>query len=177
MSERQKKTAPRFSDAARLRLARALAEKGLAADTSIARRADRSGPWPLSTGQERLWLAEQVLAGTPLYHVPLAAHLVGPLDVRALQQALAATVQRHEILRARFALEDERPVQHTLENVELALHPLDLSALPRAQRYAQALALARAEFRRPFELAKGPPVRAALWKLADEEHVFLLSLH
>ncbi len=179
MSERPKKTAPRFSAAARQRLARTLAENGLGtgAEAPIARRPDRDGPAPLSTSQERLWLAEQVLAPSPLYHVPLAAHLVGPLDPAALQRALEALVGRHEILRARFVQVDERAEQHTLATLALPLVPIDLGALSASQRYARALTLAREEFRRPFDLAQGPPLRAALWRLSDEEHVFLLALH
>ncbi|MSR62063.1 MAG: amino acid adenylation domain-containing protein [Planctomycetes bacterium] len=179
MSERPKKTAPRFSSAARAKLAQVLAQQGLSGATSapIERRVDRNGPWPLSTSQERLWLAEQVRGGTPLYHVPLAAHLVGPLDPHALQQALGSLVQRYDVLRARIALDDEHPQQITREDVELPLVPLDLAAVPEARRYAHALELARAEFRRPFDLAQGPPVRAALWKLGPEQHLFLLSLH
>ncbi len=183
MPERPKKAAPRFSAAARSKLAQTLEQSGLAAPATapIERHADRNGPSPLSTSQERLWLAEQVLGPTPLYHVPLAAHLVGALDVRALENALNNLIQRHDILRARFVRPDEGlgegVEQHTLPTLDLALVPTDLGALPSSQRYARALELARAEFRRPFDLAQGPPLRAALWKLADEEHVFLLSLH
>ncbi|NOT29241.1 MAG: hypothetical protein HOP15_02200 [Planctomycetes bacterium] len=179
MPERSKKAAPRFSAAARKKLAETLAQTGLGAgrDAPITRRTESGGPCQLSTSQERLWLAEQVLAPSPLYHVPLAAHLVGPLDIVALRRALDDLLQRHDILRARFVQVDERVEQHTLATLELPLVPVDLGALPSSQRYARALALARAEFRRPFDLAQGPPLRAALWRLSAEEHVFLLAFH
>jgi amino acid adenylation domain-containing protein len=177
MPERPEKNAPRFSAALRQRLARTLAESGTPAEAPIPRSPERAGPAPLSTSQERLWLAEQVLGATPLYHVPLAAHLVGPLDVPALQRALNGVLRRHDVLRARFVQTDERVEQHTLPSVDLALVPTDLGALPASRRYAQALELARAELRRPFDLAQGPPLRAALWRLDDAEHVLLVTLH
>src|SRR6185436_2814465 len=98
-------------------------------------------------------------------------------DVAALERALAAVLRRHEILRARFVRTDERVEQHTLPTPALELAPIDLGALPSSQRYARALALAREEFRRPLDLERGPPLRARLWRLSGEEHVFLLTLH
>src|SRR5688572_16737897 len=179
MSERPKKAAPRCSAAARARLARRLERSGLgtAPSTPIERQPDRSGPQPLSTGQERLLLAEQVLGPSPLYNVPLAAHLIGALDVRALESALNALLRRHEVLRTRFVAAGERVEAHVLPSVELALPPVDLGHLPSSQRYVRALELARAELCRPFDLAQGPPLRAGLWRLADGEHLFLLALH
>lgn len=180
MSERQRKSPPRFSAASRKRLTQALAQNGLAPeeDPPIVRRTGVSGgPSPLSTSQERLWLAEQVLGPSPLYHVPLAAHLVGPLDVPALRRALDALLQRHDLLRARFVRVDERVEQHTLPTLELELVPVDLGSLPGSQRYARALALAGEELRRPFDLERGPPLRVGLWRLADEEHVLAFTLH
>src|SRR5262245_48424284 len=179
MPERSKKVAPRFSAAARQRLARTLADAGLGAEAEapITRRAERGETSPLSTGQERLWLSERVLGPSPLYHVPLAAHLVGPLDLAALERSLATLLAWHEILRACFVQEGESPRQHTLPAVELRLAPVDLTGVAAEARYGRALELARAEFRRPFDLERGPPLRAALWRLGAEEHVFLLSLH
>ncbi len=181
MSDRLRKTVPRFSAEKRALLARALRKEGLAGrrvgGDPIARRPERAGPAPLSASQERLWVAEKLLGGAPVYHVPLAAHLVGPLDAGALGRALRALGQRHELLRARFALHGERPVQLALPALDLDLAPIDLADLPQEQRLDRALELANQEFRRPFDLAQGPPVRAALWRLGEEEHLFLLSLH
>src|SRR6185436_1380028 len=67
--------------------------------------------------------------------------------------------------------------QHTLPTLDLELVPVDLRGMPSSQRYARALELARDELRRPFDLAQGPPLRAALWTLAEDEHLFLVSLH
>ena len=54
---------------------------------------------------------------------------------------------------------------------------VDLSALPEAAREAEAPRLAGEEARRPFDLARGPLLRAALLRLAEQEHVLLLTMH
>ncbi len=188
MSAGPRKPAPRFSAGKRARLAGALAERGLAREVEgcIPRRAKPDAPAPLSASQERAWLAEQLLGGAPVYHVPLAAHLLGPLDAGALGRALRALGQRHDLLRARFVAEGESVVQLAPQELALDLETTDLSRLESSaspceagtsESYARALELARAEFRRPFDLERGPPVRGTLWRLAPDEHLLLVALH
>ena len=171
MNERPKRT-PRFSAAARARLAQTFSS-----GAKIERRADRNDPWPLSSGQERLCLAEEFLGPSALYHVPLAAHLVGPLDVRALEHALAALLQRHEVLRGRFSRRGDERVQTITDGLEFRLARHVLQGGAKGEQLARTLELARSEFRRPFDLARELPLRAALWSLGPEEHLLLLTVH
>ncbi|MEQ1893532.1 MAG: amino acid adenylation domain-containing protein, partial [Planctomycetota bacterium] len=166
------KKTPRFSAAARARLAATFPS-----GAKIERRADRTSPWPLTGGQERLWLAEELLGPTPLYHVPLAVHLVGALDVCALEQALGALLSRHELLRGRFARTGEQLTQTITDGLGFRLARHALQGGTPAANYAHALELARAEFRRPIELARELPLRAALWSLGPDEHLLLLTVH
>ena len=178
MSDRPRNPSARLSAKKAALLAELLAEKGLGARAPgrIERRTD-DGPAPLSCGQERLWLIEELLGLSATYNVPLAAHLVGPLDASALASALAALLARHEVLRTCFPREGERPVARVLPEVGLALEPASLEHIPADERWTRALLLANAEFRRPFELERGPLVRAALWRLSAEEHLLLLAFH
>jgi amino acid adenylation domain-containing protein len=66
---------------------------------------------PLSFGQERLYFLQRLAPESTAYHVPTALRLAGDLDLRALADALAEVVRRHEILRSRFAERDGAPVQ------------------------------------------------------------------
>src|SRR3569833_204112 len=76
-------------------------ESGGVAENAIPRR-QGSGPAPLSLEQQRLWFFNQLEPGSPLYNMPIASRLRGPLNPAALQQAMDAVVARHEALRARF---------------------------------------------------------------------------
>src|ERR1700685_2855848 len=62
-----------------------------------------------SFAQQRLWILEQLNPGTPLYNVPLALRLKGPLDVPALDRALLEIISRHEALRTVFPESDGGP--------------------------------------------------------------------
>ena len=51
------------------------------------------------------------------------------------------------------------------------------AGLPAAAREAERERLAAEESRRPFDLAHGPLLRAALLRLGPEDHALLLTLH
>ncbi len=132
---------------------------------------------PLSYAQQRLWVLDQLEPGSALYNVPGALRLSGRLDVAALERSLGEIVARHEVLRTTFEQEEGLPVQRIGEPVLLPLAVVDLSALEPGARATEVQRLGGEEARRPFELSKGPLVRAQLLKLEPTEHVLLLTMH
>ncbi len=132
----------------------------------------RDGELPLSFAQQRLWFLTQLEGMSETYHIPLTLRLHGRLDRQALQHSLDALYARHESLRSRFITREDRPLVQILpaNGLPLAFH--DLRRHP-----AQADTLCRQAATQPFDLTQGPLVRAALIRLADEEHLFLLTSH
>ncbi len=137
----------------------------------------REGELPLSFAQQRLWFLEQLGPGTPLYNIPSAVRFIGQLDVVALEQSLNEIVRRHEILRTIFATVDGQAVQVITPQLSLRVSLVDLSSLPPAEREPEALRLAAEEAQRPFDLVRGPLLRARLLRLDEEDHVALLTMH
>ncbi|HEY0018395.1 MAG TPA: amino acid adenylation domain-containing protein, partial [Longimicrobium sp.] len=139
----------------------------------------RDGPLPLSFGQGRLWFLDQLEPGSAFYNIPFPRRLHGSLDVGALERALGEVVRRHEALRTVFrvgGLGD--PAQVILTAPEpYALPRLDLGGLAPEAREAALARLAEEDAVRPFDLAEGPLFRAALVRLADEDHALLLCMH
>ncbi len=145
-------------------------------------------PPPLSFAQQRLWFLDRLRPGDPVYNLPSPFLVVGPLDVRALERALAALVARHESLRTTFGAAgsvSQQPVQVVAPAVAARQSPplpiVDLSGLDEEVREREAARLTREEARRSFDLAAGPLLRAALLRLAPgqspDRHVLLLTLH
>ncbi|MDI1443025.1 non-ribosomal peptide synthetase [Polyangium sp. 6x1] len=147
------------------------------ADRAPIARVGRDGPQPASFAQQRLWFLDRFAPGSPAYNLPAALRLTGALDVAALEGAIVEVVQRHEALRTTMAEIDWQIVQHIepAPNVRLVLR--DLRALPEEARRAEAHRLAEEEARAPFDLARGPLLRATLLRLDEHEHVLLLTLH
>ncbi len=137
----------------------------------------RDKPLPLSFAQLRLWFLDQLEPGNLFYNMPMAVRMVGQLDVDALERALNEIIRRHEVLRTTFADEGGEPYQVIHPEMRLEVPVEDLSDLPQAEREARALELARAEVRKPFNLAEGPLLRARLLKMDEDEHIAVLVLH
>ncbi|MGC5365553.1 amino acid adenylation domain-containing protein [Streptomyces sp. DT24] len=137
----------------------------------------RTGPLPASCAQERLWFVDQLNPGDPQYNVPAFDRIRGPLYVRALSRALDALVARHDVLRTVLTAPEGSPQQEIRPPAPVAFPLVDLTGLPEITRETELARLTEQEYRRPFDLAVGPVLRAHLVRLAPEDHVLLLSLH
>ncbi|WP_241526828.1 condensation domain-containing protein, partial [Pseudomonas sp. BIOMIG1BDMA] len=125
---------------------------------------------PLSYAQERQWFLWQLEPDSAAYHVPGALRLSGRLDIAALQRSFDSLVARHESLRTRLHLQDNRMTQQVLAqaSIEIVLEPIDEARLK--ERVEEEMA-------RPFDLLQGPLLRASLLRLGEEEHVLVLVQH
>ncbi|MBV9772729.1 MAG: amino acid adenylation domain-containing protein, partial [Gemmatimonadetes bacterium] len=142
----------------------------------IARRS-RNAPLPLSFAQQRLWFIDRLEPGSSAYNMAFPLRLRGALDVPALRRSLAELVRRHETLRTTFGMVDGEAVQVIAPAGPVALPVTDLGRLPREERERTLLRLAAEESGRPFDLERGPLLRAAVVRLGDEEWAVLFALH
>lgn len=132
---------------------------------------------PAAASQERLWFLEQFTPGSAAYHLPVTYRLTGALDLPVLQRSLHALTERHEALRTAFASQDGKLTQVIAPAVELPVSLIDLSAEPAAER-EQTLARQLTEtYRQPFDLTRAPLFRVALFRLGENDHVLLITLH
>ena len=139
-------------------------------------RVPREEELPLSFAQERLWFLHRLQPGSTAYNMACAVRLWGPLDLPALERSLREIVRRHESLRTCF-VQEERPVQIVMPARALPLPMADLRMLPEEDREATASRLMGKQARLPFDLERGPLLRAILLRLDDEEHVLVAVLH
>ncbi|WP_377272869.1 amino acid adenylation domain-containing protein [Peterkaempfera sp. SMS 1(5)a] len=126
---------------------------------------------PLSFNQERLWFLHRLDPQDASYNMWLVKRLKGPLDEAALQYALDAVTERHEILRTRYPEVDGAPTA-----VVEPPAPVPVERLAAAGE-AEALELVSARTNTPLDLASAPPLRAGLIRIAEDDHVLCLVMH
>lgn len=136
--------------------------------------AERDG---LSYAQQRMWFLWQLDPHSAAYNLPMAVRLTGELQAQALEQAFSLLAARHECLRATFGQEGERAFQRVAEPEALTLSLTDLTAVPANQRWTLAQQHMMAEATQAFDLEHGPLLSLRLLRLAEQEHVLLLTLH
>ncbi len=130
---------------------------------------------PLSWAQERLWFMHHLEGESGAYTMPFAVRLEGNLNVNALEGAIREIVQRHEVLRTRFEIKDNKPVQVIAPNVTITLSVVDIKNV--ADSWKQVEQQATNVAFQPFDLANGSVLRAMLWQVSQQEYVLLLVIH
>jgi amino acid adenylation domain-containing protein len=134
--------------------------------------------FPVSFSQRRLWFLDQLTPGEPTYNMPYAIWLYGPLDRPALQRALDALVARQAVLRTSFIAVDGVPEQVVAGTGAVPIEHIELpAALDGGESTRQAESIAARRARRPFDLAAGPLIRAALIGSGSGRHLFVLVMH
>src|SRR5687767_7064171 len=131
----------------------------------------------LTPAQERFWLLEQLAPGEPAHHVAGALVLHGPLDVQALQRALADAVARHAALRTTFELHEQSPIAVIHATAAVPLQREDLTPHDDAHRRARLHELRAANGRARFHLHRAPLLRCTLVQLAPAEWQLLWCVH
>ncbi|MDQ5820309.1 MAG: amino acid adenylation domain-containing protein, partial [Actinomycetota bacterium] len=152
---------------------------GIAARLGSAPRADdtsiepvrRDRPLPLSFAQQRLWWLDQLYPGTALYNVTLQIRLPGATDPELVAAALEDVMRRHEVLRTTFGATEGTPFQRVGPVRRTEVPVFDARTSPAAWAWA-----AREE-EAPFDLERGPLLRACLLRVSNELALLKVTTH
>ncbi|MGW4061459.1 non-ribosomal peptide synthase/polyketide synthase [Amycolatopsis sp. NPDC004747] len=176
---------------------------GQAERSDVIGRAPREQPLPLSFAQQRLWFLDEFQPGAAEhpgaaeYNSAVGLRLTGPLDTGALTGALGQLVARHEALRTTIDDTAGTPVQVVHPALVVPVRTVDLttdpvlgsadpascggsgwrSPRPGAEPRMSLDEVLGAEYGRSFDLRRGPLVRLLLVRVAEEDHVLLLTAH
>jgi amino acid adenylation domain-containing protein len=131
----------------------------------------------LSYTQKRLWFISELEPDGTSYNLPAAVRIEGPLDVPALQKGLQEVVRRHQALRTRFTVINGEPRQIIEDDVTVDLPVVSLEQVPASELQRQVASAISEEAHKPFNLRIGPLVRVGLLRLAELEHVLLVTMH
>ena len=136
---------------------------------------ERPAVVPLSFAQNRLWFIDQLQGPSPVYNMAVALRLRGRLDGDALGAALADVVARHESLHTLFPAVDGVPQQLVVpvEQADVGWQLIDAADWS-ASRLGEAIDTVAGHL---FDLATEIPLRARLFRVADDEHVLVAVVH
>ncbi|CAD5967368.1 non-ribosomal peptide synthetase [Planktothrix agardhii] len=131
---------------------------------------NRQDDIPLSWAQERLWFVNQLEGESGAYTIDLTMRLRGNLNIKALEKAFQAIIQRHEPLRTQFKLKDNKPIQAIAPSINFTLPIVQSQPLQVEQLLTEAAS-------EPFDLVNGSVLRVKLWQVGADEYVLLLAIH
>ena len=136
----------------------------------------RDGLLPLSPAQDHLWQLQRLTPDTIAYNMYAVLRLCGPLDIKALEQAIGMVVERHWTLRTCFPRSPGGAPQQIIMPASTVI--LQRIILRSSQRREEDLhSVIEAELRTPFDLQTGPLFRPTLVQIDSTEFVLLLVMH
>lgn len=130
----------------------------------------------LSFTQQRWWFLNQWAPGTA-DHLSLVLRFKGDLDRNALERAITAVTERHEVLRTNYVLVEGSPVQVIARCSPVTLSVIDLRHISEEERDKESDRVVAQEFRRPFDLSHDPILRPTLLEFSSNHHVLVLVMH
>ncbi|WP_421841963.1 amino acid adenylation domain-containing protein [Mycobacterium sp.] len=136
---------------------------------------ERPAVVPLSFAQNRLWFLDQLQGPSPVYNMAVALRLCGRLDAEALRAALADVVGRHESLRTLLPAVEGIPRQLVVpvERADFGWDVVDATGWSAGRLDEEIESAAHYA----FDLAAEIPLRARLFRVGEDEHVFVGVAH
>ena len=139
----------------------------------LLRQKQQSYSFPLSYGQQALWVIYQDDPTNSAYNMAWAVEFAGKVDVDALRKALQTLIERHAALRTTLGLVNGEPMQTVQPHGAYDwTERLDMVGSEQ-----QAWSAMQEVYARPFDLDEGPVLRAGLFRVTAERHVLLLVMH
>ncbi|MFZ5351508.1 MAG: condensation domain-containing protein [Bacillota bacterium] len=125
--------------------------------------------YPMAYQQKRIFFNSKMNNNSLSYNMPYAAIIKGKLDIEKLKKALFQLTQRHETLRTTFHMIKNEPMQKVNQEVILDFE-MSISEDGNIDSLIK-------DFIQPFDLAKQPPIRYRLVKLAKDKYLFVIDVH
>jgi amino acid adenylation domain-containing protein len=131
---------------------------------------------PLTESQLEIWLSAQMSdEASCAFNESVSLQMHGQLDAVALQETMNRLLARHDALRATFSATGEE--MRIVEALSFDYPVTDLSAKSPKEAERAYAELLDTDAHTPFDLVKGPAVRAHLVKLPGDSHAFMLTAH
>ncbi|MEE9397815.1 MAG: amino acid adenylation domain-containing protein [Methylococcales bacterium] len=127
----------------------------------------------LSSGQKALWFLHQSAPYSSAYHIAFALRIRSNFRVDALQSAFQALVDRHPMLRSKYAVENGEPIQRVYEQEEVCIERIDASGLTETDLKSKVTE----SYERPFDLESDRLIRMTLLSREQDDHILLLTVH
>src|SRR5262249_4935284 len=95
----------------------------------------------------------------------------------ALRMSLDAIAQRHDVLRSRFLPHEGRPVRLKPEQSSSSFTIIDLRGLSQRDPVEIVDDVIKPQLSLPFDLARGPLIRAMLVVLGTDDRILAIAVH
>ncbi|NCQ83110.1 MAG: amino acid adenylation domain-containing protein [Microcystis aeruginosa W13-18] len=129
--------------------------------------------YPLSPGQEAMWLICQIAPESVAYNIFITAKIHAHLKIAVVNRVWQKIIEKHPILRTTYTNHEGKPVQQVNQQENFKVEVIDASDWREEQLVEKIYAIAD----HPFNLEKDSVLRVNLFTRSAEEHILLLTMH
>jgi amino acid adenylation domain-containing protein len=131
---------------------------------------------PMTEPQREIFLAATMGDDASCsFNESFSLHFRGPLEIDALRQSIRHVVNRHDALRS--IIDPDGTKLHFHGDLALDVGLRDLTPLEKTAREGEFRRILEEDARRPFDLVKGPLLRAELIRFEPDYHILLFTSH
>lgn len=135
-----------------------------------------------SLAQKRMLFMESLAEQGSFYNMPFAYRLTGELKVSALYAAFVKLINKHDILRTRFSLNDGEYFQHVQDHIacqseQFNIERHDICALRKKEQTSFVQSCLQQEAEYSYDLTQQFPIKVALIELNQQEFVLSINIH
>jgi len=123
--------------------------------------------YPLSSAQERMFFNYDLDRESTAYNLPVAFASNKPIDVEKVQEIFRELVQRHEVLRTVYRVENEEIRQVILDTIDFSIERVN----------GQDITSTLLNFVQPFNLSDGPVFRLGITNDKNGRNVLIFDIH
>jgi len=134
--------------------------------------------YPLTASQHRMWVLSQFAGGSLAYNMPLTVKFTGSIDLFKLERSFQILIGQYEILRTYFKTNEEGEVHQYVvpaDTIDFKIERADFSNQANPDHSTFEYLLKKNS--EPFNLEHAPLLKSSIIRLADDVHVFFLSMH
>ena len=136
---------------------------------------NESDEYAISSAQRRLWVLSQLEEASVGHNMPNTILLEGEHDFEAFTKAIYVVIERHEILRTVFKSNDTGEIKQRVLPTEELGFTVGFRDCRSSENAAEDFI--RTDAYRPFNLEKGPLIRATVIQVEDKEYIFYYNMH
>jgi amino acid adenylation domain-containing protein len=129
--------------------------------------------YPLSRGQEAMWLIYQIAPESVAYNIFITAKIYSYLKIPVVNRVWQKIIEKHPILRTTYTSHEGKPVQQVNQQLNFSVGVIDASEWSEDHLREKIYAIADT----PFNLEKDSVLRVNLFTLSPEDHILLLTMH
>ena len=136
-----------------------------------------SDDYQLSHPQKRIWIANQLSENPGMFNMIGFYEIKGDLNIKAFSKALELIVERHDILRTVFTSHTGEPRQKVLKPGENVFEMKFIDLSDKADAAERSMEMLYEENIQPFDLQRGPMLRATLCLINEGDFRFAINFH